>query len=263
MEQALEKLRQTAPLVQSITNYVVMNNTANALLAVGASPIMAHAHKEVRDMVSIVHALVVNIGTLDDYWVESMALAAQHALELGKPWVLDPVGAGATPYRNEVLGQLIAFKPTVIRGNASEILSLANVAVASRGVDSANRSEEAVDAGRQLATQFDTVVCISGASDFVIDRHRTVRIENGHEWMPRVTGMGCTASVMIGAFLGAEEDPFEATVNAMTVMGVAGELAAEKSTGPGSLQLHFYDALFSLTDKQLLDRAKLTRNEPT
>lgn len=263
MENLLEKLRRTAPLVQSITNYVVMNNTANALLAVGASPIMAHCHREMKDMVSIVHALVVNIGTLDEYWVESMAAAAQHAAELNKPWVLDPVGAGATAYRNEVLDHLIRFKPTVIRGNASEILSLANVAIASRGVDSANQSEEAVEAGRQLSAQLNTTVCISGATDFVIDRYRTARIENGHEWMPKVTGMGCTASVMVGAFLGIENDPFEATVAAMTVTGVAGELAAEKSAGPGTLQVHFYDTLFSLTDKQLSDKANVSRNEPS
>lgn len=260
MKNPLENLRKTAPLVHSITNYVVMNNTANALLAVGASPIMAHAQKEVADMVGIVHALVVNIGTLDEYWVESMSLASQRALELGKPWVLDPVGAGATPYRNETLSHLIGFKPTVIRGNASEILSLANVAVASRGVDSSNRSEEAVDAGKQLASQLGCVVCISGATDYVIDPYRVARIANGHEWMPKITGMGCTASVMVGAFLGVEKDPFEATLSAMTVMGVAGELAAQQAAGPGSLQMHFYDALFSLTDKQLVDMAKVNRD---
>ncbi|MCC5937293.1 MAG: hydroxyethylthiazole kinase [Lunatimonas sp.] len=260
MNNQLEKLRETAPLVHSITNYVVMNNTANALLAIGASPIMAHAQKEVADMVHIVHALVVNIGTLDEYWVESMALASQRALELGKPWVLDPVGAGATPYRNETLRHLIGFKPTVIRGNASEILSLANVAVASRGVDSANQSEEALEAGKQLATQLGCVVCISGATDYIMDATRVASVGNGHEWMPKITGMGCTASVMVGAFLGVEKDPFEATLAAMTVMGVAGELAAQEAAGPGSLQMHFYDALFSLTDKQLVDMAKVTRN---
>ena len=122
---AIQSVKQNSPLVHNITNYVVMNNTANALLAAGASPIMAHAHPEVEDMVALCGATVINIGTLSEYWVTSMLKAATKAHAIGKPWVLDPVGAGATTYRDETVAQLLDYKPTVIRGNASEIMALA------------------------------------------------------------------------------------------------------------------------------------------
>ncbi|HEY0175771.1 MAG TPA: hydroxyethylthiazole kinase, partial [Pedobacter sp.] len=143
----ISDVRATSPLVHSITNYVVMNNTANALLAAGASPIMAHAHPEMKDMVSISGALVINIGTLDEYWVKSMHIAITQAETLKKPWILDPVGAGATSYRNDVLKELISsYHPSVIRGNASEIMALAKMNTQTKGVDSTNKTEEAIEA---------------------------------------------------------------------------------------------------------------------
>ncbi len=251
-------VREQSPLVHSITNYVVMNNTANALLAVGASPIMAHSHPEMKDMVSIIGALVINIGTLDDYWVESMKIAIARAEELGKPWVLDPVGAGATPYRNKVLQELTTgFTPTVIRGNASEIMSVANVSVKTKGVDSTHQSDEALNAAVSLANALNTVVCISGATDLIVSRDSVVALSNGHPMMAKVTGMGCTATALIGAFLALNIDPFEATISAMALMGVAGELAAEKAPGPGSFQMHFLDALYSITEEQFTERLQV------
>jgi hydroxyethylthiazole kinase len=241
-------------LVQSITNYVVMNNTANALLAVGASPIMAHAHPEMADMSKIISSLVINIGTLDEYWVDSMLLAADCANENQKPWVLDPVGAGASAYRNEVLTELLAKKPSIIRGNASEIMALASVNIQSRGVDSSNSSDEALQAGIELSKETGAVVCISGAKDYIIKEGRVAVISNGHPMMAKVTGMGCTASAIVGAFAGASEDAFLATATAMAVMGVAGDIAAEQATGPGTLQLHFYDALYQLNEQELAKR---------
>ncbi|MFD2035320.1 hydroxyethylthiazole kinase [Belliella marina] len=252
-----ETLKEKSPLVQSITNFVVMNNTANALLSLGASPIMAHAKSEVLDMVGIVNALVINIGTLDEYWVESMLLAAQRANDLGKPWVLDPVGAGATPYRNETIGKLLALKPSVIRGNASEILSLAQVNIKSRGVDSIHDSGEAVQAAINLSKEVGCIVCVSGAKDFIVGGERVVSLDNGHPMMAKVTGMGCTASAIVGAFSGVEKDLFLATTAAMAVLGVAGEIAAEKSDGPGTLQLHLYDTLYNLTSGELMKRMKV------
>jgi len=254
----LKKIRENSPLVQNITNYVVMNNTANALLALGASPIMSHAHKESEDMIKIVQALVVNIGTLDDYWVKSMLLSAGKAHEMNIPWVLDPVGAGATPFRNETLTQLVAFYPTVIRGNASEILAMAKERIASKGVDSTNTSQEALEAGKRLSVITHSVVCISGEVDYITDGNRVAEIANGDPLMAKVTGMGCTASALIGAFLGVDKDPFQATLSAMAIMGVAGEIAAHKSQGPGTLQLYFYDALYNLTETQLTDSLKIT-----
>lgn len=256
-------VRHQSPLVHSITNYVVMNNTANALLAAGASPIMAHAHSEMEDMVAIIGALVVNIGTLDEYWVKSMELAIAKATALGKPWVLDPVGAGATPYRNEVLKKLITnYKPSVIRGNASEIMALASMQGQTKGVDSTNAAEEALEAARHLQQTTGAVVCISGATDYIVGKDRLVALHNGHPLMARVTGMGCTATALIGAFCAAHPaELFEATVAAMALMGVAGEIAAEQAMGPGTMQLHFLDALYILQPEDFIQRLQITQQQ--
>ena len=252
-------VREKSPLVHSITNYVVMNNSANALLAIGASPIMAHSHREMKDMVSIIGALVINIGTLDEYWVTSMHLAIAQAVSLNKPWVLDPVGAGATPYRNEVLDELLQLRPTIIRGNASEILSLASKHTkTTKGVDSTHHSHEAIDAARILHLHFGSVVCISGATDIIVNGENTISLSNGHPMMARVTGMGCTATALIGAFVAARPlDPQEATVSAMALLGVAGEIAAEKSEGPGNLQVNILNTLYGLTQDEFMRRVKL------
>ncbi|WP_291789345.1 hydroxyethylthiazole kinase [Cecembia sp.] len=254
----LAKLKNQSPLVQSITNYVVMNNTANALLAAGASPIMAHAQSEIKEMVDIVSALVVNIGTLDEYWSESMLIAAAHAHAIQKPWVLDPVGAGATPYRNEVLAKLLEFKPTVIRGNASEIMALAKFNIQSKGVDSSNSSDEALEAGILLSMQTGAVVVISGEVDYIIDGDRVAKVKNGSPIMAKVTGMGCTASALTGAMVAIEKDILLASTAAMALMGVAGDIAAEKAKGPGTLQLHFYDALYALEPQEFGKRMIIT-----
>ena len=256
---SISNVRQSAPLVHSITNFVVMNNTANALLAVGASPIMAHAHKEMKDMVAISGALVINIGTLDEYWVESMKIAIEQAETLSKPWILDPVGAGATSYRNEVLKNFITrYHPSVIRGNASEIMALAQMNVQTKGVDSTKQSEEAIVAAQHLHETTGAVVCISGATDVIVGNGRKMFLSNGHYQMSRVTGMGCTATALIGAFCAnATHQIFESTVAAMALMGVAGEIAASQSAGPGSLQMHFLDILSTLTQDDFNERLNL------
>lgn len=253
-------VREKSPLVQNITNYVVMNNTANALLAVGASPIMAHAHREVEEMVSIVNSLVINIGTLDEYWVRSLHLAIQRAKALNRPWVLDPVGAGSTSYRNEELEKIVRLCPTIIRGNASEILALAGRHTSStKGVDSTHTSTEAVDAALVLNQQFGSVVCISGATDIIIDRDSVSKLTNGHPMMARVTGMGCTASALTGALVAVcPNDPMTATVSAMALLGVAGEIAAEKSNGPGSLQVAILDTLYTMEESEFTGRLKIS-----
>lgn len=248
-------VRSQSPLVHNITNYVVMNNTANALLAAGASPVMAHAHHEMKDMVSISGALVVNIGTLDEYLVKSMHIAARRANELKKPWVLDPVGAGATPYRNEVLNELLALRPTIIRGNASEIMALSRESGGTtKGVDSTHESDDAVSAALLLSERLGSVVCISGATDIIILEKQTVRLSNGHPLMSKVTGMGCTASALTGAFAAVNPyDPFLSTISAMALLGVAGQIAAEKASGPGSLQVNILDVLHHLKEHEFLE----------
>ena len=250
----LQAVRAHAPLVHSITNLVVMNFNANALLAVGASPVMAHAEEEVCDMVGIAQALVLNIGTLEPAWISAMALALQAARAKGIPVVLDPVGAGATPYRNAALsGLLETGAPTVVRGNASEIMSVAGLAAATRGVDSAASTHEAVDAAQALARKLGAVVCVSGADDLVVDASgRRATLSNGHPWMTRVTGVGCSASALVGAFAAVQPDAWRATLAAMACLGVVGEMAVERTQaqggGVGRLQIELLDGL------QLLDR---------
>lgn len=251
-------LKQKAPLVHNITNYVVMNNTANALLAIGASPIMAHARPEMESMMDICQTLVINIGTLDEYWVDSMILAAQHANKLEKPWVLDPVGAGATAYRDEVLTDLLQLKPTIIRGNASEIMALAkHNTTSTKGVDSSAESNEAVAAARFLVENYKSAVCISGATDIILNNEQEIRLTNGHELMAKITGMGCSATAIVAAFSAVITDKVEAVTSAMALLGVAGELAAQQSKGPGSLQLNILDKLFNLTEEEFYSTLKI------
>jgi hydroxyethylthiazole kinase len=257
--QNLEQVRRQGPLVHNITNYVVMNLTANALLAVGASPVMAHAAEEVEDMVNIASALVINIGTLSRHWVEAMLKAALQAEKKGIPIVLDPVGAGATPYRTRTIHELIqAVPPTIVRGNASEIMACAGAAAATKGVDSAAATETALDSARRLSEELDCMVCVSGKTDYVIAKKKLVMIKNGHAWMPKVTGLGCTASALCGAFVAVNPDYFAATVSAMAVMGIAGEIAAERSKGPAGMQVEFLDALFNLTGEEIAQRLKIS-----
>ncbi|WP_374164636.1 hydroxyethylthiazole kinase [Arcticibacter sp. MXS-1] len=260
--QQIVNVRSKAPLVHNITNYVVMNNTANALLACGASPVMAHAHPEVQDMVRIAGALVVNIGTLDEYWVNSMDLAIQQANQMGKPWVLDPVGAGATGYRNDVLKTFVSARPTVIRGNASEIMSVSEEQAGStKGVDSTRQSDDALSAARLLAGKTGGVVCVSGATDLITDGSRLLRLSNGDPLMARVTGLGCSASAIIGAFLAAQpDDPYLACVAAMALLGIAGERAARKASGPGTLQVYLLDELYSLREDDFVMELKIEEN---
>ncbi len=255
---ALDRLRAAAPLVHNITNYVVMNSTANALLAVGASPAMVHAVEEVQEFVAISRALVVNIGTLSPRWVEAMRLAAARAVAGGIPWVLDPVGAGATSFRTEAAAALASMHPTVVRGNASEIMVLAGaVGAAGKGVDSAHSTADALAPARALAARTGSLVAMTGVVDYVTDGARTVSIANGHPMMARVTGLGCTATALVGAFLAAHDDRFAAAVSALAVLGVAGELAAERSPGPGSLQVHLLDALYRMDRETLKQRARI------
>lgn len=240
----LSALREKQPLVHNITNYVSMDVAANALLAIGASPAMVHAKEEVAEFVSFSNALVVNIGTLSPPWVEGMLLAAKTAREKSIPWVLDPVGAGATALRNDAVSALLAERPTIIRGNASEILAVAGTAGARpKGVDSANTTEEAEAAARALAERQHCVVVVSGAIDFITDGRRTAKLGNGHVLMTKVTALGCALSAIVAAFAAVERDPFIAAAAAAAVYGVAGSLAAKKAEGPASFRVAFIDLL--------------------
>lgn len=251
-------IRYQAPLIHNITNYVAMNTTANALLAIGASPVMAHAHEEVADMVGIAKALVINIGTLSEKWIQSMHKAMLQAQCCHVPIVMDPVGAGATAYRTDTAMKLLSVAPVaIIRGNASEIMAIVKKGSTTKGVDSLSGSESAVDAAQELNKAYGAVVCITGETDIIVSDDTIAKIKNGHAMMPRVTGLGCTASSLCGAFLGVNASAFAAAVHAMAVMGIAGEMAAELSKGPGSLQLHFLDMLYALTEPDIIARIRL------
>ncbi len=256
----LTQVREKSPLVQNITNFVVMNNTANALLALGASPIMVHAEEELEEVLSFCNSLVINIGTLSKPWADNMILAAQLANKLGKPWVLDPVGAGISSLRNETLQALMLLKPTVIRGNASEIIALQNFNRKSvKGVDSTHSSSYALEAGKLLQKETGSIICISGATDYVISNNEITEIKNGTSVMTKVTGMGCTATAITGAFIGLAKHPYQEAVAGVAITSLAGELAAKISKGPGSLQLNFYDILFNLAKEQILGNLKIKR----
>lgn len=243
-------IREQAPLVHNITNFVVMNNTANALLALGASPVMAHAEEEVEDMVRLSKALVVNVGTLSAEWVRGMERAMCAAHEAGVPIVYDPVGAGATPYRNEVNKRLLTMAPpTIIRGNGSEIMAVAagfelGASAQTKGVDSTAASDAAVAAASALSERLKAVVVVSGPTDYVVNGNEVLENHHGTPIMARVTGMGCTATAVCGAFAAVNGDPAAAALNAMALMGLCGERALANSNGPGSFQVAFLDALY-------------------
>lgn len=251
----LQTVRQNQPLIHNITNLVVMNSSANALLALGASPVMAHALREVKDMVKISSALVANIGTLSADWVEAMDLAMQQARDSNKPIVLDPVGAGATSYRTQVTRRLLQSNPiTVIRGNVSEIAAIVSDESTTKGVDATQSTQTAQEATRILVKQYNCTVVVSGEVDTICDAHQTLHVANGHPLMAKVTGMGCNTSALIAACLTSKATPVVAAAEAMAIAGIAGEMAAEKADGPGSLAVHFLDVLYNLDEADIRQR---------
>ena len=254
----LARVRATKPLVHNVTNFVVMNFTANVLLAAGASPVMAHAENEVEEMVAFAKALVLNIGTLDDAWIASMLKAGRKASALGVPIILDPVGAGATKLRTEAAKRILAeTNVTLVRGNASEILALGGGAAKTRGVDAADSVDAAAERAVVLAQELGVPVAITGPVDFITDGKRVVRVANGHPLMGCVTGTGCGATAIIGAFAGVDADPVSAAATALAYYGLAGEYAADGAGGPGPFMIRFLDALHSLTLDEVLHGCKI------
>jgi hydroxyethylthiazole kinase len=261
--QILSRVRNTSPLVHNITNFVVMNSSANILLAVGASPVMAHSLSEVEEMTGIAGALVLNIGTLEGKWVDAMILAGKTANKKGIPIILDPVGSGATAFRTESVKRILhACRVSVLRGNGSEIFSLQGTEAGARGVDSQLAfGDTHVGAAKQLAHELGCVVAISGKTDCITDGQSVYRVSNGHPMMTRVTGLGCGLSAVTAAFCAVAENtslPVMArhTAAAFGFYGVCGERAARQTTGPGSFEVAFVDALFAAGSAEIEEMFK-------
>ncbi|GAA1938389.1 hydroxyethylthiazole kinase [Agromyces allii] len=270
----LGRLREHPPLVQCITNSVVTNFTANALLAIGAAPAMVDIREESGLFAGIAGGLLVNLGTPAEEQRDAAREAVAAASVAGTPWVLDPVAIGALPVRTALAHELVASRPTAIRGNASEIIALAGAGAGGRGVDAADSTDAAADAATSLALAHGSVVAVSGPVDLITDGRRTARIANGDALLTRVTGGGCALVAVTAAFLGASRDagaaadgstdaalladPFVATVAATVVYTIAAELAASRSAGPGSFAVAFLDALATVAPADVLDRANVT-----
>lgn len=255
----LSEMRARVPLVQCITNFVAMNIAANTLLAAGASPAMVHDAAESGEFAAISGALTVNIGTLSPDWLAGMRAAAQSAQAAGKPWVLDPVAHFATDFRRRATLGLIELSPTIIRGNASEILALAGGASSGQGADSRDEVAAAEAGAITLARRLSCVVAVTGPVDFVTDGTRATRVAGGSDLMPRVTALGCALTCLVGAFAATRPDqPFSATLGALAMFAVAGETAARRAEGPGSFGWRFLDALAALDPETLDARARVT-----
>jgi hydroxyethylthiazole kinase len=256
----LRAIRERKPLVHQITNYVVMNETANATLALGALPVMAHAREEVEEMVGLAGALVLNIGTLSEHWIEAMLLAGRAAHERGIPIVLDPVGAGATRYRTDTALRLLdELGVAVLRGNAGEVATLVGADVEVRGVESIGRVEEPAELARTAARTLGLVAAVTGPVDHVSDGSDVVSVANGHDLLGAVSGTGCMSTAITGCFLAAAPgDPLAAAAEALVAFGVAGEDAARDARGPGTFHAGLYDALAGLDPATLDGRSRVS-----
>lgn len=253
-----EYIPRKQPLLHHITNFVVMNDTANVTLHIGALPVMAHSREEVAEMVAAAGALVLNIGTLTPAWVESMLIAGKRANELGIPIVLDPVGAGATTLRTESALRLLEdLKIAVVRGNSAEIGALTGMGGMVKGVEAAEEVDDPLAVARELARRYGTTVAITGARDIITDGSRAFGVDNGHPMLRTLTGTGCMATTMIAAFVAVERDFALAAAAGLACFGLAAEIAARNARGPASFKVGLYDALYHLSREQILEGVKV------
>jgi hydroxyethylthiazole kinase len=256
----LALIRTKKPLVHHITNFVVMNETANMTLCVGGLPIMSHAKEEVAEMVQMANCLLLNIGTLTPEWIDSMLIAGKQANLSGIPIILDPVGAGATKLRTENSHRLMQeLKIAIVRGNLAEVATLAGHQAEIRGVESIGASSEKETVANALSEKYGCVVAITGAQDVVSDGKNIAYIDNGHVMMTTVTGTGCMSTTVLACFAGVQQDYFRAAVSGLVSYGIAGELAAKTTDGkPGSFHTALYDSMKQLTDSDILKLAKVS-----
>ncbi|MFH1588357.1 MAG: hydroxyethylthiazole kinase [Candidatus Diapherotrites archaeon] len=258
MDYLREKIREQKPLVHHITNWVTIYDCANVCRAIGSLPVMAHAKEEVQEMTGIASALVLNIGTLTNELIEAMKLAGKKANEKGIPVVLDAVGAGATKMRTEKVKELLnEIKIDLIKGNSAEIGIIAGVEAEVKGVEAINVSKEPKELVKDLAKELNAVVIATGKIDYVSDGKRVFAVKNGHSLMGQVVGTGCMAASVIGSFAAVEKDYASAAAQALSFYGVAAELAAKESKGPGTFKEKFFDELFNLNEKTFNEMKKI------
>jgi len=243
INQHLQKIKLENPLILNMTNAVTIDFVANGLLSLGASPIMSKAQQEIDDLLKIAKSVVINIGTLNQAFVEICELTCANANKCNVPIILDPVGCGASHYRTEMSKKLIdQYQIAIIRGNASEILSLSSAST-TKGVDSTHQSEQAIATAQLLSKQYQTCIVISGKTDVIVDQDNINKINRGSSLMPKITGTGCLLSAVVAAFHATEENRFMAATHAVTFYGICGEMAAQNAVGPGSFKVNFLDAL--------------------
>jgi hydroxyethylthiazole kinase len=256
---ALRDVRDCKPLIHQITNYVVMNETANATLAIGALPVMAHAVEEVEEMASVAGALVLNIGTLSRHWIDAMLLAGKAANAAGVPVVLDPVGVGATTLRTDTAKRILdEVDIAILRGNAAEVAALAGLVAEIRGVEAVEAEGGGAAIARAAANDLGVVASVTGPVDHVSDGARTLAATNGDPLLATITGSGCMSSTLTGCFAAVRPDALtDAAAFALAAFGVAGEDAARGAEGPGTFHARLYDALYALTPDQLDRRANI------
>lgn len=253
IQDCLLRLRTTKPIILNVTNYVTMDLIANSLLAIGAAPIMSEASEELEELLAISHSLNLNIGTLNESFLIIAHTAIQAATSQKKPIILDPVGSGATHLRTKTAREFLPHA-AIVRGNSSELMSLYDPEIKTRGVESANSSEQAISIAKTLSTQHNIVVAISGATDIIVRHNKTEKLSFGSPIMQSVTGMGCALTAVIAAFHAVEPDPFEAALLGTAYFGLCGEQAAQVSCAPGSFRTAFIDSLYALNWNNVKDR---------
>ncbi|KNA15271.1 hypothetical protein SOVF_099450 [Spinacia oleracea] len=256
----LSKVRQNSPLIHCITNYVSMDLAANTLLAAGASPAMLHSFDEIPDFTPQVDALYINVGTLTAAVLPAMKSAAEIAVKHGKSWVFDPVAAGCSSFRLRACLDLLSLKPTVVRGNGSEIIALSRASMGdTKGADSLHESRDALEAAKSLAQATGAIVAVTGAVDIITDGIQVIGARNGVQMMQKITATGCSVTALIAAFVAVDPThAFEATVAALSVFGIAGELGMQDAKGPASLRVNLIDSLYALDQVSILQHAKIS-----
>jgi hydroxyethylthiazole kinase len=253
----IQAIKDIRPLVLNLTNQVTIDFIANGLLALGASPVMSCALEELEEMINLAASVVINIGTLNENQVKVFKSAVSIASKFDKKIIIDPVGAGATCYRtNIILDLLESNKIDVIKGNASEIMAIAGREVITKGVDSNNTTEEAIDAAKFLAAKYQTCIVISGIKDFIINKDSIECCEFGDSIMSKVTGMGCLLSSIIAAFCAVEKNNFTASVKAVTFFGIVGELVANYNNFPASFKINFIDKIYNIQQDEINSKLK-------